>query len=172
MPSMEVMREILQGTNVRKFIPEPIDQEVLDRILEAGRWAPSAKNRQPWRFIVIRKPALREQLRDFCYGDERVTDAGAVIICCTTNIDYKMPNGQLSYPMDISMAASHIMFQARHEGLGAAIVTTYQEPEIRSLLTVPYSMRVVAVVMVGQSDDERKPYNRLDEKRIISYDHW
>lgn len=169
---MEVMQEILLGTNVRKFIPEPVDDETLDRILEAARLAPSAKNRQPWRFIVIKKESLREKIRDCCYGDERLTDAGAVIVCCTTNIDYKMPNGQLSYPMDIAMAASHLMFQARHEGLGAAIITTYQEPEIRSLLTVPYSMRVVAIVLAGKSEDKRKPYNRLDRSRIISFDHW
>lgn len=169
---MEVMQEILQGTNVRQFIPGPVEEEALERILEAARLAPSAKNRQPWRFIVIKKESLRERLQEYCYGDERITEAGEVVVCCTTNIDYKMPNGQLSYPMDIAMAASHLMFQARHEGLGAAIMTTYLEQEIRTLLSVPYSMRVVAIVMVGKTEDEPKPYNRLDGKRIIAYNHW
>lgn len=172
MAYMDVMPEILQGTNVQEFIPEPVDDETLERILEAARLAPSAKNRQPWRFIVIKKESLREKLKDHCYSDDRITDAGVVIICCTTNVDYKMPNGQLSYPMDIAMAASHLMFQARHEGLGAAILTTYQEPEIRAMLSVPYSMRVVAIVLAGKTEDKRKPYNRLERKRIISFDHW
>jgi nitroreductase len=172
MISMEVMQEILQGPNVRKFLPEPVSEEVLERILEAGRMAPSAKNRQPWRFLVITKDSLKEELKEYCYGDERLIDAGAVILCCTTNIDYKMPNDQLSYPMDITMAASYLMFQARHEGLGAAIMTTYREQEIRTMFSVPYSMRVVAVVLVGKSEDTRKPYNRHEGKRIISYNHW
>ncbi len=169
---MEVMPEILQGTNVKKFLPHAVDEGTMNRILEAARLAPSAKNRQPWRFIVIRKEPLKEQLKEFCYGDDRITEAGLVIICCTTNVDYKMPNGQLSYPMDIAMAASHLMFQARHEGLGAAILTTYQEPEIRAMLSVPYSMRAVAIVLVGKTEDVRKPYNRLETKRVISFDHW
>jgi nitroreductase len=169
---MEIMPEILNGTNARTFIPGSISEDCLNRILEAGRIAPSAKNRQPWRFIAVTKETLKETLSEHCYGDERLINCGAAILCCTTNIDYTMPNGQLAYPMDISFAASQMMFQARHEGLGAAIITTYQEPEIRSMFSVPYSMRVVAIVVVGQSQEKKNPYNRHDKKRVISFNHW
>lgn len=169
---MEIMSEILKGSNAEKFINEPIDDASLERILEAGRLAPSAKNRQPWRFIAVTRDSLKEQLKSHCYDDDRLTQAGAAILCCTTNIGYKMPNGQLSYPMDISFAACHMIFQARHEGLGAALLTTYQEPEIRSLFSVPYSMRTVVIVLVGKTEGERRLIDRHDSKRVISYNHW
>lgn len=169
---MDIMPEILNGINARSFIPRELDKESLERILEAGRLAPSAKNRQPWRFIAVVKDSIKEKLSEYCYGDERITQAGAVILCCTTNIDYKMPNGQLSYPMDISFAASHMMFQARHEGLGTALITTYQEPDIRSIFSVPYSMRVVTLLLVGHTEDKKNLPNRHEKSRVISYNHW
>ena len=172
---MGLLPEIQRRTSVREFLARPVDPAKLSRIVEAGRLAPSAKNRQAWRFIVVENESIRASLRDAAFGQEHLGQAPVVIALCTTNIEYKMPNGQLSYPVDLAIAGTFMMLQAVHEGLGTCIVTTFNEEDVKSVLTVPYSMRVVAMVAVGHpagdaADDGDAA--RLPLDRIVSYNHW
>jgi len=83
-----------------------------------------------------------------------------------------MPNGQLSYPIDTSFAVSFMMLQAVREGLGTSIVTTFDEQEVKDIITVPYSMRVVMLLLVGHAAEEPDPMPRKALRRIVSYNHW
>lgn len=161
-----------QRTSVRDFEDTPIEQDVLLRVLEAGRKAPSAKNRQPWRFIVSREQAQRNRIQEAAYGQEHVGRAPVIISACTTNIDYRMPNGQLSYPIDLSFAVSSMMMQAQGEGLGSCVVTTFNEAELKDLLTVPYSMRIVMLLLIGHPRGPLVGASRKPMEQIFSYDHW
>lgn len=171
---MSLLNPIAKRRSIRSFSGEPVDRQVLDSILEAGRRAPSAKNRQPWRFIVMTEPDLKKAVVSAAYGQEWLGDAAAVIALCTTNVDYQMPNGQLSYPLDISFAASFMMLQAESEGLGSCLVSTYQEAELKSVLSIPYSMRIVLLLAVGPAGDEPSgpPSHRKPLDAIASYNHW
>jgi nitroreductase len=170
---MEVLPEILQRRSVRSFLPEPLEKEQVDRILEAGRLAPSAKNRQEWRFVVVQKKEVREKLREAAFGQDFVGQAPAIVAVCTTNIDYRMPNGQLSYPIDLTFAAAFMTLQAVHEGLGTCCVTTFDEQEVREILTVPFSMRVVLLLLVGRAGAAaEEPSARKALKQISARDHW
>jgi nitroreductase len=169
---MGLLPEIENRTSVREYTEQPVSGEVLSRILEAGRLAPSAKNRQSWRFVVVKDSSLRERIRDAAFGQEYVGKAPVIIALCTTNIEYRMPNGQLSYPIDLSIAASFMMLQAEHEGLGSCMVTTFREDDVKSILTVPYSMRVVMLLTLGHPDGSPAPSHRLPITRITSTDHW
>jgi len=142
------------------------------RVLEAGIRAPSAKNRQEWRFVVIRKKALREQIKAAAYGDERVGQAPVLIAVCTTNVEYVMPNGQQAYPVDLGIAAAFMSLQAVREGLGVSFLTTFDEPKVKELLTMPHAMRVVLLLLLGRpaSLPEARPRKPLGS--IVSYDHW
>lgn len=169
---MGLLPEIELRASVRSFTDEPISEEALARILEAGRLAPSAKNRQSWRFVVITDVGIRERIQDAAFGQDYVGQAPAVIALCTTNIEYKMPNGQLSYPIDLSFAASFMMLQASHEDLGSCLVTTFREDDVKSILTVPYSMRVVLLLAVGHPADQAERVSRLPTERVVSFNHW
>lgn len=169
---MGLLPEIENRASVRSFTDEPLTEDQIARILEAGRLAPSAKNRQPWRFIVVEDQALRSSIRDASFGQEYVGEAPVIIAVCSTNIAYKMPNGQLSYPVDLSIAASFMMLQARHEGLGGCFVTTFRETEVKTLLTVPHRMRVVLLLAIGHPVEEAERSGRLPIERVSSRDHW
>ena len=170
---MEISKLIRDRKTAESFKPSVPDRGKLVRVLDAGRLAPSAKNRQPWRFIAITDPSLKSSLKESCYGDDRIETSSAVILLCTTNIDYRMPNGQLSYPMDISFAASYMMLQAEAEGLASALLSTYQEDLLKERISIPYSMRVPLILLVGErGEDERSPKRRLDQPRVFSFDHW
>ncbi|MCD6122866.1 MAG: nitroreductase family protein [Spirochaetales bacterium] len=169
---MQVIPEILNRKSIVDFKPDPIEKDKLERVLEAGRLAPSAKNRQEWRFIVITDKKKRDKIKDAAFGQEHVGQAPAIIVACTTNIDYRMPNGQLAYPIDLTFPVSFMMVQAVHEGLGTCCVTTYDEQEIKEFLSVPYSMRAVMLLLVGYAASEPEPSPRKNFKQVFSYNHW
>jgi nitroreductase len=169
---MDVLPEILNRRSVRSFLPEPIEKDAIERILEAGRLAPSAKNRQEWRFVVVQKKDVKEKIKEAAFGQECVGQAAAIVAVCTTNIDYRMPNGQLAYPMDLAFAASFMMLQAVHEGLATCCMTTFDEQEVREILTAPFSMRVVLLLLVGRAESEPEPTPRKSLKQVSSRDHW
>ena len=169
---MAILEEILNRRSIQSFKPVAVSAAKLEKVLEAGRLAPSAKNRQEWRFVVVQKKALREKLKEAAFGEEKVGQAPVVIALCTTNIEYRMPNGQLSYPIDLSFAAAFMMLQAVHEGLATCCVTTFDEQEVREMLTVPFSMRVVLLLLVGYGDGQPEPSPRKSQKQITGRDHW
>ena len=169
---MSLLPEIENRQSIKSFSDKPVAKEKLANILEAGRKAPSANNRQPWRFVVIDDPEIRKKVETAAFGQEHVGQAPVIIAACTTNIDYLMPNGQISYPIDIAISVSFMMIQAQAEELGTCIVSTYDEQEIKDILTVPYSMRVVMLLLVGYPEEIPFPVQRKSLKRISSNNHW
>jgi nitroreductase len=169
---MEVLAEILTRRSIKSFLPKALGKEQVERILEAGRLAPSAKNRQEWRFVVIQKKETRQRIMEASFNQEMVGQAAAIIAVCTTNIDYRMPNGQLSYPVDLAFAASFMVLQAVHEGLGTCCLATFDEQEVREILTVPFSMRVVLLILVGHSAEIPEPSPRKPLRQVSGRDHW
>jgi len=170
---MDLLPAIQQRFSTHAFLPDPVSPEAIERILEAGRRAPSAKNRQPWRFVVVQQDDYRAKIQDAAYNEPWVGQAPAIIAVCSTNIDYRMPNGQLAYPIDLSFAAAYMELQAFHEGLGCCINTTFREDDIRDLLTVPYSMRIVVLLTIGHPAEKRSGEpNRLPTSRVVSHGHW
>ena len=169
---MEVMPEIVQRRSVRAFASQPVDKDQIERIVEAGRLAPSAKNRQEWRFICIQKKEVRQKIMEAAFSQDYVGQAPLIVAVCTTNIDYRMPNGQASYPIDLAFAASQIVLQAVHEGLGTCCISTFDEQEVRDVLTVPFSMRVVLLILIGHADETPEPTPRKSLRMISARDHW
>jgi len=76
---MDMLPEILARRSVRSFSADPVDRASLERILEAGRLAPSAKNRQEWRFVVIQKKELTRSIQEAAFGQEHVGAAPVII---------------------------------------------------------------------------------------------
>jgi nitroreductase len=169
---MALLSEIVNRRNIKQFKSTPVERDKLERVLEAGRLAPSAKNRQEWRFVVIQKEALREKVKEAAFGDEKVGQAPAILAICTTNIEYIMPNGQLSYPIDLAFAAAFMVLQAVAEDLGTSCLTTFDEQMVRDLISVPYSMRVVLLILLGYPEEIPDPAPRKPLKRIVAFDHW
>jgi nitroreductase len=169
---MEVLPEIAEWVSASSFTGEEVAQESLDRIITAARRAPSAKNRQPWRLIVVRNSEVRKKIYEAAFGEEHVGQAPVIMALCTTNVDYQMPNGQLAYPIDVGIASAFIMLQARAEKLGVRAITTYDERMIREVLTVPHLMRVVMLVLIGHSEDPPLQKERRPIDQLLSYDHW
>ena len=170
---MGMMSEIENRVSCRDFDSKEVNKTQIDNILNAGRLAPSAKNRQPWRFILISDSEVKKTVLDACYGAESIESADKIIAVCTTNINYVMPNGQLAHPSDLTFASSFMVLQAEHEGLGSCIVTTYNEEILRDLLTIPFSMRVFSLIAIGYKKEGIEiKHERNTLANICNNEHW
>ncbi len=169
---MSLMPEISQRYSCKLFKKTPIDSASIKSLLESARSAPSAKNRQAWRFVAVSRIDLLEKITVACYGQDQVESAPLIIACGTTNLDYRMPNGQLSYPIDLGLAGGFILLQAAHLGLGSCAITTFDEEQVKRIITMPSLMKIVMLVAVGQADDEPPLRSRLPFSRVCAENHW
>jgi nitroreductase len=169
---MELMETIKRRRSVRSYQDKAVEEDKLLRILEAGRLAPSAKNMQDWKFVVVRDPRLRRKLAEAARNQEFVGQAPVVIVACGTS-DYVMTCGQLTYPIDVSIAIDHMTLAAVEEGLGTCWIGAFYEEKVKEILQIPQPIRVVALLPLGYpAAEQAKPTPRKSLKEIVAYDKW
>ncbi len=169
-----LLPQILHRHDALSLQGKEVPGEVLDRLLEAGRLSPSIKNRQPWRFIAVTDRDKQRQLQQACYGDGRCVK-GALIAACYATTDYQMPNGFSANLFDLGLACGQIMLQAEREGLAAESLTSFSQAEAARALTLPYSMYVAALVLLGYPEGGKKRdmrHKRLARERTVNYNTW
>ena len=148
---MDVFSAISNRRSIRAYSDKPIEDEKLNRVLEAGRLAPSAKNRQDWKFVVVKDPEIRHKLALAARGQRFVGQAPVVLVGCGTEPTYVMPCGQPAYSVDVSIAFSFMMLEATELGLGTCWLGAFDEEEVKKILGVPPEARVVAMMPLGYS---------------------
>jgi nitroreductase len=158
---------------VRSYQNRPVEQGKLRNILEAARLAPSASNRQEWRFIVVRDKGLRQELMKSAKSQAFVGEAPIVIVCCAQTDNHIMSCGQLCYPIDVAIAIEHMVLKATDEGLGTCWVGAFYEDQVKHILNIPGDIRVVELLTLGYPD---KPFgkqgDRLSLEEIVMYEKW
>ena len=161
---MELLELMRTRRSIRKYDGRPVEEEKLARVLEAGRLAPSARNMQEWKFVVVRGSRL-EALTKACNGQQMVQEAGAAIAVCATE-NHMMGCGQPSATVDCSIALSFMLLEAEELGLGMCWLGSFMAPAVKEALDLPEDWTVVAVSPLGypaESPDARpgKPLGEL-----------
>jgi nitroreductase len=164
---MDLYEAIRTRRSVRTWLAKPVEEAKLMRVIEAARLAPSAKNMQEWRFILVTDPALRERLGVAARGQTFVGEAPVVVVGCSTETQNVMACGQLSYPIDLAIAMEHIALAAAAEGLGTCWIGAFLEDPVKDLLGIPKEVRVVGLMPLGYpaepaaGDKRRKPIDQV-----------
>jgi len=171
---MEFYEVIKERKSVRKYKPDPIPDDVLNRILEAGRIAPSAKNIQPWHFIVIQNPEIKEMVAEACRGQRFMAEAPVIICgCALEDIAWGRMGGYMSsFAVDLAIAMEHMILAATNEGLGTCWVGAFVEKDVKKILKIPDNVRVVALTPVGYPAEVPRDRGRKLLKDIVSYDKY
>lgn len=169
---MALLTQIQKRYSVRSYQPRPVEKEKLLAVLEAARLAPSAKNFQEWRFVVVQEQGTRQKLMAAANNQAFVGEAPVVIACCATNVDHVMRCGQLSYPIDLAIAIDHMTLQAVEEGLGTCWVGSFYEDQVKTVLGIPKGIRVVELLALGYPKDRSRPKNRLLLDEITCFEKW
>ncbi len=169
---MDVFEAIKTRRSIREYQEKEIEEEKLQRILEAGRLAPSAKNIQEWRFVVVRDKQTREKLAQAARNQSFVVQAPVCIVGCATITDYRMTSGQKAYPIDVAIAIDHMTLVAIEEGLGTCWVGAFFEDQVKEILDIPEDVRVVTLLSVGYPSFQPPPKSRLPKEKIICREKW
>ena len=140
---MDVSEALKMRRSVRSYEETPVPKEALERILEAGRIAPSASNRQPWHFIVVTDSEKRKVISKGPYA-KFVTESPVVIVGLgDTKASPKW------YIVDVSIALENMVLAATAEGLGTCWIGGFIEYEVRQLLGIPENFKIVSLLSVG-----------------------
>ncbi len=134
---MNVLEAIRKRHSIRSYEGKDVEEEKLNLILEAGRLAPSASNRQEWRYIVVRDKQTRQKLVDAAAGQTFVGEAPVVIACCAQTDGHIMRCGQPCYPIDVAISIDHMTLKAVEEGLGTCWIGAFNEAKAKEILGVP-----------------------------------
>ena len=178
----EMLEMILRRQSDRKYSNKPIEAEKLERIIEAGRMAPSACNAQPWKFIVVTDPALRSTLAEAASAkllgmNGFVSQAPVLIVIVRENPNFSskvggtIKNKDYSH-IDIGIAAENMCLQATAEGLGSCIIGWYDEKQVRSILKIPSSKRVGLLISIGYPQGEYRAKKRKPQEVTVSYNKY
>ena len=163
---------IKKRQSVRSYLDREIPEELLNKVLEAGRLAPSATNRQPWKFIVVKDKELKKQLVPACKNQRFVGEASVVIVGCATDPSYKMGNGDYSYSVDLAIALDHISLQATDLGLGTCWIGAFYQDKVKEALDIPEDLNVVALMPLGYPKELGTKRGRKDLFEIVCYDKY
>jgi len=170
---MDVYTSISTRKSVRAFRDRDVPENVISRLLEAARLAPSASNQQEWRFVVVRNPETRKRLARAASGQKFVGEAPVVIACCAETDSHVMACGQPCYPIDVAIAIDHLALCATAEGLGTCWIGAFDEGQIKEILGIPPQIRVVALLPVGYPQDPvLVEKSRLPREKIVKYERW
>ena len=169
---MDLAEAIKKRRSIRKYLTRKVENDKLDRVLEAARLAPSAKNLQEWRFVVVRDEGRRKRLAEAAKGQTFVGEAPVVIAACATVTDYVMTCGQLTYPIDLAIALEHMVLAAAAEGLGTCWIGAFYEEEVKKILNIPPEVRVVALLPLGYPDESPHPRPRKEIGEIVAFESW
>jgi len=162
--------------SVRSYRSDHIPEEVLSRVLEAVRIAPSGSNRQPWRFIVVKDEEVKQRLVPACNGQSWIADAPVIIVACGQDIHYNRGGymEEMSVLVDVSIAFTHLILAARAEGLGTCWIGAFNNNEVKKILGVPEDYNVVAITPLGYPEGQpfTEPKGRKALTEITSTDRF
>lgn len=170
---MDVYEAIRTRYSVRKWQDRPVEEDKLRRILEAARMAPSAKNLQEWRFVVVTDPELRRRLVPAARDQAFIGEAPVVIVGCAVDTSKVMTCGLHSYIIDLAIAMDHITLAAVAEGLGTCWIGAFYEDKVKEVLGIPPEVRVVELMPLGYPADESAPAKRRKPyEEMVVRDRW
>ena len=168
---MDLYQAIKTRYSCRSYQSKQIETEKLARILESARLAPSAKNLQDWRFVVVSDEKKRSQLAVAAYEQMFVTTAPVILVGCSNN-DHTMRCGEKIGPIDLSIAMEHIALAAVAEGLATCWIGSFYPEKVRAILGIPENVRVVELMPLGYPADKETHKPRESLEKIVCYENW
>jgi len=170
---VDVIKAIQKRRSIREFLNKEIDDKLIFQILSAGHQAPSASNRQEWRFVVVRDKAAKEKLCKAAKDQTFIREASAIIVCCADTDYHVMTCGQLCYPIDVAISIDHMTLAAVQLGLGTCWIGAFHEEEVKEILNIPENIKVVELLALGfPKKAPQTPKKRLPLKSVVFLEKW
>ena len=173
---MDFFQVIRDRRSIRRYKGIPVEQEKVEKILNAARMAPSWKNMQCWRFLVVREQPKRTNILDALSennpGRNAIATAPIVILVCADTAKSGVSNEISYYIADAATAFAHLCLAAHSLGLGTCWMGSYDEGKIKQLFSLPDRIRIVGITPLGYPDQRPNPRPRKELSEIVFYDEW
>ena len=165
---MDCVEDILNRRSIRKFKNEPISEEVINTILEAGRLAPTATNQQPWYFVVARAKQEKEAFI-FSGFNKFVTEADFIVLGVYKKSEVVIEKLSL---MDVTIALQNMVIAAKVQGVGSCWMGAFDEMKLRDTLNLPDDCITVGAVAFGIPDEQPKQPPKKQLNEIVHFNKW
>lgn len=167
---MDDILELLKTRrSIRKYKDKPVEEEKIQKCLEAARWAPSASNKQPWEFLIVTDEAIRSKLSELHPYAKFVAESPVVFVPLTN------PEVHQKYHMsDTALATMQYMIEAHSLGLGtcwAGVIGTSIEQEMKELLGIPSHLNILGLIATGYANEE-PTRGRKDLDDLVHYEKY
>ena len=172
LPSPKSLLTLLKSRrSIRRYKPDPVPDEMIEQLLEAGRWAPSASNRQPWELIVVRDEAIRKQVAQhaafYFIKWAHVGEAPLLIVLCGNRRNWFY---RQFLHEDIGLAGGQIMLQAKALGLGTCWIGALDRKAVAGILKIPEHLEIIGLLTAGFPAEDPPPPPRKPLSEIVHYD--
>jgi nitroreductase len=168
---MDVFDAIHGRRSVRAFREDPVREDDLREILEAAISAPSAGNRQPWEFVVVRDGKTKRRLAEAALGQSFIEEAPVVIVVCAnlarSSRIYGRRGEELYAIQDTAAAIQNILLSAFALGYGTCWVGAFDEGEVAEILRLPAGVRPVAIIPVGRPAEKPSRPPRIPPEKVV-----
>lgn len=164
----DILHIITSRRSVRNYKKEKIKEEEIKKVLEAGRWAPSASNNQPWRFIVVD-------------DEEQIKKIGEVAkILTVNNFVANSPLIIIIYTerrhrwvdLDCGMCAQNMMLEAHSLGIGSCFIGAFREKKIKEIVNLSQDFYIVGLITFGYPEGETRKKERIELKELVKYNYY
>lgn len=160
--------------SVRAYKPDPVPDDLLAPVLEAGRLAPTAANKQPFRVIVIHTQGREVELRRI-YGREWFTQPPLILCVCTVRAEAwqrTMYDGKSHADVDATIVMDHMILAAAELGLGTCWIAAFDPAAARDILALPPEVEPVLFTPLGFPADQLRPKERRPLSELVRYERW
>lgn len=169
---MEFSDLIKERYSVRAYKPDPVDDEKLEKVLEAARLAPTAANRQPFQLIVIHTQEREDELSEI-YGKTWFVEPPLVICACgLPEQGWTRRDGKSYVDVDVAIVMDHLILAAANEGLGTCWIGAFDPDAARRVLGLPEEVEPIAFTPLGIPADEPKSKKRKPLGDLVRYERW
>jgi nitroreductase len=166
----DVLNLLKTRRSIRKYKSKPVEEEKIEKCLEAARWAPSASNRQPWEFIVVKDENIRRKLSTIHPHAKFITESPVVFIPLTNPVLH-----HIYHMSDTALATLQYMIMAHSLGLGtcwAGVFGASFEQEFKEMLGIPGYLKILGLVATGYPDENPNARTRRKLDSIVHYERY
>lgn len=169
------MFETITGRrSIRAFKSDDVSQEMIMKLVEAAKWAPSAGNLQPWEFIVVRKSEVKKRLAEAAHDQAFIEEAPVVIVVCANEArsseSYGERGERLYCIQDTAAAIQNLLLAGYSLGLGTCWVGAFDEEKTKQILKIPCGIRLMAIIPVGYPAEFPQPRKLRPLEEIVHYE--
>ncbi len=167
---MDILNLLKSRRSVRIYKDLPVPKDLLLQILEAGRWAPSGANLQPWHFIIVTDQETRKRIGEvakfFFIKSSHVERAPVVLV-----LGFDKRKGKYGR-YDVTLAGGNMITMATSIGLGTCWIGAFDEERVKEILQIPEHIEVIGLITLGYPEEKPEPPPRLELEKIVHWESW